>query len=363
MTSVSVDTSGRTASTALPDVLVWSVLIVSYGDAPALRACLAAVEQQRSPGCEVIVVDNRGSAETAAAVASSPQARLLAPGRNLGYGAGNNVAAAAARGRYLLVLNPDVVLAPRFLQRMAEALAVAPALGLVTATLLLPDGRVNALGNVVAYSGITTCRALGDRLFPTGVYPVPAISGAAFAIRRSDFHALGGFDEHFFLYLEDTDLSLRARLQGGSCWCVGDAIARHDYHWRFSPAKQLELEHNRLQVLLKTFRLPTLLALAPGLLLVEAGTLAYATWRGPAYLGAKVRAYGRILQRYGSLRARREDVQARRVISDRLLLTSLTWRIPFRQPLGPRLGAALEWLLAPALYLPYAVAHGLAGRR
>jgi GT2 family glycosyltransferase len=340
----------------------WSILIVHYADPAALRACLAALTPQLAPADEILVVDNAGSPEAAALVAGAPQARLLSPGRNLGYGGGNNLAARAARGRYLLILNPDVRPTAGFLQHMAVAMDFMPPLALVTATLLLPDGRVNAQGNDVSYAGITTCRGLGDRHHRPGTFPVPAISGAAFAVRRADFQSLGGFDEQFFLYLEDTDLSLRALMLGGSCWCAGDAVATHDYRWRFSPEKQRELEKNRLQLLVKTFRRGTLVALSPGLFLVELGTLAYATLRGPAHLRAKLRAYALVARGHRSVRARRRRLQAARLVGDDVILRACRWRIPLRQPLGPLVGTALAGLLAPAFYLPYAAARVLLKR-
>jgi GT2 family glycosyltransferase len=355
---VSVDRPGEPdpSPSATPP---WSILLVSYAEPAALSACLAALTPQLAPADEVLVVDNAGSPYVAALVAGVPQARLLSPGRNLGYGGGNNLAAGVARGHYLLILNPDVRPTPGFLQHMADALDSLPPLALVTATLLLPDGRVNAQGNDVSYAGITTCRGLGDRVRRSATFPVTAVSGAAFAVRRADFEALGGFDEQFFLYLEDTDLSLRALLLGGSCWCAGDAVATHDYRWRFSPEKHYELEKNRLQLLVKTFRRGTLAALSPGLFLVEVGTLAYATLRGPAHLRAKLRAYMLVVHGGPGLRARRRRLQAARRVGDDAVLQACRWRIPLRQPLGPLVGRTLEWLLAPALYLPYAAARVL----
>ena len=332
-------------------------MIVFHDNVAALRACIATLEQQNGPSFEIIVVDNRGEPALSAIRSESKHVLLLSPGGNLGYGAGNNLAASVALGEYLLILNPDVLSRPDFLERMSEAMQAVPNMALVTATLLLPDGRVNAQGNDVTYSGITTCRALGDRRHRTGLFPVPAVSGAAFAIRRRDFQVLGGFDEQFFMYLEDTDLSLRAVLQGGSCWCFGDAVAIHDYRWRFSPGKQRELEKNRLQLLLKTFRRSTLLALSPGLLLVELCTMAYALLRGPAFLWAKVGVYGQLAQGRRGLRQRRSRVQAERLVDDSVLLGRCTWRIPFRQQLGVVPGTTLEWLLAPFFAAPYAAAR------
>lgn len=339
--------------------LAWSVLIVFYEDLPALQRCLAAVERQADADLEILVVDNRGLPGVAAVVAGAPHARLLSPGRNLGYGAGHNLAAAGAKGRYLLILNPDVLPGHDLLARLTAALTRLPAGSLVTPTLLVPDGRVNAQGNAVPYSGITTCRHLYARCYDKTLHAVPAVSGAAFALRRADFVRLTGFDERFFLYLEDTDLSLRAQLQGGSCWCAGEAVAVHAYHWRFTPAKLFELHKNRLLMLLTLFQVRTLLALLPGLLLAEACTLAYAVLRGPAYRHATLRAYRSLFQQRGDLMARRRRLQADRRVDDPMLLARCGWRVQFRQQAGPAAGRLLELLTAPGFYLPYATARAM----
>jgi GT2 family glycosyltransferase len=347
---------GEPASDSDP---TWSILIVFYDDLPALQTCLAAVELQGGGGFEILVVDNRGLPGVAGVVAAAPHARLLSPGRNLGYGAGNNLAAAVATGLYLLILNPDTVPGPDLLRRLGAAFARLPAGVLVTPTLLLPDGRVNAQGNAVTYSGLTTCRNLHAHHAEDDLHAVPAISGAAFAVRRTDFFLLAGFDERFFLYLEDTDLSLRARLLGGSCWCAGDAVAVHDYHWRLSPAKLYELEKNRLVVLLALFQVRTLLVLLPGLLLTELYTGVYAALRGPAYVGAILRAYSGVVGGRDDLRDRRRRLQAGRRVDDAVLLALCGWRVPFRQQAGPVAGTMLELLARPGFFFPWAAARAL----
>src|SRR5919204_388230 len=96
-----------------------------------------------------------------------------------------------------------------------------------------------------------------------------AVRGACFAVPRPLFARLGGFDERLFLYFEDTDLSLRARLAGHRCLAVPGAVVVHDHRPGFSPAKLRYLERNRWWTLLKLYRVRTLLALAPVLGLSE----------------------------------------------------------------------------------------------
>jgi len=346
-----------------PATCRWSALIVFHDDVAALSHCFQALERQESVGVETIVVDHRGGGVLDDIRQQYPNVRVLSPGRNLGYGAGNNLAASSATSEYLLILNPDVLPRPDMLRRLEGALQLLPPCSLLTPTLLLPGGTVNAQGNEVSYPGLTSCRGLGGRDPRPDLHRVTAVSGAAIAIRRDAFLSLGGFDERFFLYLEDTDLSLRALLRGGVCWCVGNAIAVHDYQWAFSARKLGELELNRWQLLLKIHQGRTLLALAPGLLLAEAAILSYAVWRGAAYVRAKLSSYRALFRLRHDILARRRAVQATRCVGDGAILAGCTYRLPLRQPLASRWATALEVVLATALAPPYLLARGIASRQ
>ena len=98
-----------------------------------------------------------------------------------------------------------------------------------------PD-RINACGNDVTFTGLTFCRGLDQPVAEyTSVERVAAVSGAAFVIRRKVLDEIGPFDESFFVYFEDTDLSLRALLAGHDCLVVPQAIVRHQYIFKLSP--------------------------------------------------------------------------------------------------------------------------------
>lgn len=106
---------------------------------------------------------------------------------------------------------------------------------------------VNACGNEMHYTGITSCRGLGmpTEAF-TGLHEVPLVSGAAFIARRGLLNNLGQFDELFFMYHEDTDVSLRARSRGHRILCAASAVVTHHYELQMSPTKFYYLERNRL---------------------------------------------------------------------------------------------------------------------
>ncbi len=323
-----------------------SVLIVSYNAGPALASCLRSllVDPCAGPDVEIIVVDNASTDGSIDGLAFEfPQVRLVRSPDNLGFGGGSNLAARHARGRYLAFLNPDVLIAPGWLDALLSALENNPRAGLATSRILLLSDpqRINACGNEMHYTGLTLCRGMGlpaDSL--NDLEEVTAVSGAAFAIRRDLFLALGGFCADFFLYMEDTDLSWRARLAGYRCVYVPCSTVYHDYTLRFGPGKTFYQERNRYLLLLRGFRPWTLLLLCPALLLAEIVTWGFILLRDRANYRNKIQAYLWTLRHRAAILADRRRVQAMRRVSDRDLLARCTYRLAYEQT-GAGLSAGL----------------------
>jgi len=160
---------------------------------------------------------------------------------------------------------------------------------------------------------------------------VSAISGACFAVRPALFHRLGGFDERLFLYFEDTDLSLRARLAGYSCLAAPGAVVLHDHRPGFSPAKLRRLERNRCWTLLKLLEWRTIAALAPVLAVAELLVWAMAVYNGPRYVVAKALAWVELCAWLPRLADARADARRTRAVSDLHVLSRHSVRLPFAQ--------------------------------
>ena len=157
-----------------------------------------------------------------------PQASFHALERNIGYGSANNVVLEHIRSEYHLILNPDITFEPDLLERMVAFMDSHPDVGILTPRLLFSDGTEQFVPRMEP----TVRRLMGGRLgriLPganqwrdeytlrsedtSGPLRVQIASGCFMLIRTHLFFALKGFDERFFLYLEDTDLSHRAALK------------------------------------------------------------------------------------------------------------------------------------------------------
>jgi GT2 family glycosyltransferase len=330
-----------------------SVVVVAYNSRAYLAACLASIERELGPQDELIVVDNGstdGSADLVAACC--PQARLIR-GANIGYTGGNNQGALSARGEFLVFLNPDTTLAPGALAALLAPLEQPSDIALTTACIvhMHQPAIVNTCGNTVHYTGLAYCRGAGQpRVHYAQPADVDAVSGTAFAIRRSVFEQLGGFDEHFFMYVEETDLSWRARLAGYRCRYAADAIVAHDYTPSYTPAKAFYLDRNRHLMLLKNLSRATYLRMLPGLLLAEAVTWGFLLLKGPRFWGVKARVYGWLWTQRRAIRTARRAAQSLRRRDDRELVGQMTHRLDFQQLAGRRLSRIAALAFHPAFW-------------
>ena len=312
-----------------------SVIIVNFNTRDALLHCLEGVRNTLPGNCEIVVVDNASQDGSATAVrASFPDTVLVEEAVNAGFGAGANRGARRAGGKVLVFLNPDTVVSDGWLEPLVAALEADGDAGLATAQVLLAaePSRLNTCGNDVHVSGLTLCRGMG---VPKGAFQsrgeVNAVSGAVFSIQRSLFESLGGFDEDFFLYLEDTDLSLRARLAGWRSIYIPESVVLHDYILKLNPRKLFFQERNRYAMLLKLFRWPTLIMLLPVLALAELMVWGFLLRSQPGAMVSKLRAYLWVPAHWGDLMRKRREAQRMRAARDRELLRSFSFRLDFSQ--------------------------------
>jgi GT2 family glycosyltransferase len=178
--------------------------------------------------------------------------------RNAGFGAAINQGLRASSSPYVATLNDDAVAHPAWLAALISALEARPDAGMCASQVrLFGESRLDSAGMLVARDGSSKQRG-HDR--PPEDFPVAEEtlmpSGSAALYRRSMLEEIGGFDDDFFLYCEDTDLGLRARWAGWKCLYVPGAVVEHHYSHsagRASPVKAYYVERNRLFVLVKNF--------------------------------------------------------------------------------------------------------------
>jgi N-acetylglucosaminyl-diphospho-decaprenol L-rhamnosyltransferase len=335
-----------------------SVVVVSFRHGEALRRPMEALAGELREGDELIVVDNASGDETPdVAQAAAPAARVIRNEENAGFPAACNLGAAEATGELLVFLNPDALVAEDWREAITAPLRDGSGWAAWQALVTAEGGRiVNTRGGVLHYTGIAWAGGAGEPVGERAASDVPSdtfrcrslgsepgfVSGACLAIPRAEFERLGRFAPEFFLYHEDVDLSLRARLAGATLGVVADARVDHDYEFDKGPDKWRYLERNRWATLIRVYP-PSLLALlAPALIATELALIPASIAGG--WFGQKLRAWGDTVGALPRLLRERRAVQATRTVTTAEFARALTPELD-----SPYLGAASRSRLLDAL--------------
>ncbi len=286
-----------------------SVVMVSYRTGPVLFDAIDAVLGQADLA-ELIVADNGNPpavlAELGRRAERDPRLRIISGHGNVGFAAGCNLAARAAGGTWLLLLNPDCLLPPDGLSRLIAEAASRPRPWLMGPRLANPDGseqRGSRRELLTPWTALVEVLRL-DRLAPLKrlnrhrsaitleTAPVPAISGACMFLPLADYRAIGGMDEGYFLHVEDLDFCYRFRQAGGEIYHVPSVSVTHLLST--SQASPWRVEWSKAKGFIRYFRTHFRPTSSPVLLaLVEAGILARFAVRGTLRsLGAHRRTVG-----------------------------------------------------------------------
>ncbi|QDV27323.1 Rhamnosyltransferase WbbL [Aureliella helgolandensis] len=217
-----------------------SILIVGYNSKELIRDCLTSLFLNTSRAelsFEVIVVDNSSDGTAEMVSEHFPEVHVVANLDNRGFGAGNNLAASHASGKYLLLLNPDtIVRSNKALVRLVEFADSNPHAAAWGGVTLLESGEIDpgcylrlpslalALKNLFGIHGKS--HQLVDRS-PTFCGEVEVLNGAYMMVDRAVWNGIGGFDESFKLYSEEVDLCYRIGQTGRPIMMTGASRIKH----------------------------------------------------------------------------------------------------------------------------------------
>lgn len=208
-----------------------SIIIPNYNGEHFLPGCLDSIYSQDFTDFEVIFVDNCSTDQSVLLVRQRyPRVKVIENNYNRGFAGGGNDGVSYSSGDYLLFLNTDTILSPDFLSVIIFSARSKPEYGMYAPKILFPDGVLQAAGCYASLSGSSWERGKdtdnGLLNYPGEVF---GPYGAAAFFSREVIEMTGGFDEDFFLYVEETDLAFRARLLGYRCWYEPKAVVFH-YH-------------------------------------------------------------------------------------------------------------------------------------
>jgi len=249
------------------DILV-SLIIVNFDGRHHLEGCLSSLQKQAFRDFEIIVVDNGSHDDSLDFLKRSygDTIRVIPLPNNMGFAGGNNEGIKVAKGKYIGLLNNDTEVDSEWLARLVACMESNPRAGMVGSKILNYYRRdeIDNTGHLLYPDGLNRGRGRLEKdqkqyddkkeiLFP---------SGCAALYRRDMLDAIGGFDETFFAYGDDTDIGLHGRYLGYEAIYCPEAVIYHKYSGTagsYSALKAFYVERNRLWILVKYFPLADIL--------------------------------------------------------------------------------------------------------
>ncbi len=308
-------------------------VVVNYNGGERVLRVLAALDRQRYPLDEVIVVDNASADGSRERIQEEyPAVRVLGLRENLGLPIARNSGLRELNTTLVLLLDHDVYVDEDCVDRLVKAyMEFRPTVVCPRIRLLPERDIVQADGAALHFLGTLMLRNANLRVdcAPAIAGPVDACIGACMLVNRAQVMEAGGFDELFFFYFEDLEFSMRLRAIGHRIWCEPAAQVFHErgagtpnLSFRgqepYPPRRAYLTMRNRLISMLIHYRLRTLLMLSPVLALYELASFVAACWKG--WPAEWLRAWYWQFDNLATIVSRRRRMQRLRSIGDRELL-------------------------------------------
>lgn len=223
-----------------------SVIILNYKVRYFLELCVLSVQKAlEGMDAEIIVVDNDSSDDSCAMMKSHfPNVKLIENKENVGFPKGNNIGVAHAKGEYICILNPDTVVAEDTFRKILDFAKAQIDLGIVGCKLIdgtgkfLPESKRGVPTPWVAFTKLFGLYNLfpktsafntyyAQHLSPNETGKIAILVGAFMVLKRELYNEIGGFDERYFMYGEDVDLSYMVLLKGKNNFYFHDTTVIH----------------------------------------------------------------------------------------------------------------------------------------
>ncbi len=303
-----------------------SVHIVTYNSSKDIESCLEAVIQQTYPVEQIILVDNDSGDDTLerteAMRTHSGKEILVIPNRkNVGFAPAHNQAVRLSRADYMLILNPDVILTPTYVEYLVSIMNKDQGIGSATGMLVFQSHPeiIDSTGLVMNRIWRAFDRGAGESASNWKLSgDVFGVSGAAAMYSRTMIEAISVqgqfFDDDFFAYKEDVDVAWRGRLLGFKSYYCAEAVGYHKRGWKKGSRKQQPLFIrrcsfiNRYKMMYKNLRPSAWKKQLLPLLAYEIAVHGYMLLREPKVLGAWLD----FRKRLPELKEKRKWIQGRR---------------------------------------------------
>jgi GT2 family glycosyltransferase len=323
-----------------------SAVVLAYRSEPWLERCVRALLASTDADVDVVLVDNGCTDSTVERLRGATGVTVIGDGVNIGFSGGCNLGATAAGGEYLALVNGDLVVEAATMARLATV-AADPAIGIAAGSVRLGDdvATLNSAGNAIHFLGFSWVDSFGEPAATHAIdRDVAGAMGALVVMRRAVWDDLDGFDDHYFAFHEDADISWRCWQSGLRVHYVPDAIGLHRYEFDRETSKFHLAERNRLIFVATCWEARTIALLSPMFVAMEVAVGVMA-WRG-GWLRDKVAGWRWLWSHRRWLGEHRAEVQAHRTVSDRELAPLMSDRMDAQNFPIPEALRPLDALLA-----------------
>jgi GT2 family glycosyltransferase len=330
-----------------------SVIIVNWNGKQHIMECLDSVFRQSYRNFEVVLVDN-DSTDGSQKIAKDKfhKIKLVQNDANVGFTKANNIGLRESSGEYVIFLNYDTAVEKDWMKELLSAIEKDSNIGACQSKVLIyGTDLINADGIDVNFLGVSWCadyrkkfvEEADDREIPCG-------TAASLMVRKDVLDMIGGFDDDYFMYHDDVDLSWRIRLAGYRIMLSRKSKVYHKYEFkRQTKSKFFNLERNRQTTLLKNYGLKSLILAFPAFVITELCIYAYSVLSGSFIDKLKSNLY--ILGNLGMILKKRSVIQKFRKISDREIIMSMKGGISFEEIDNP----LLRYVLNPFLEIYFKI--------
>jgi GT2 family glycosyltransferase len=309
-----------------------TICIVNYNGLPYLKNCLDSIKRSNyhSGKIETIIADNASSDNSISFLRTNyPWVNVLALDRNYGFARANNICAENAAGEYIVFLNNDTEVTPDWLGELLDTMEKDKNVGIAGSKILLLDtpDKINSAGaNITFFGGGYD---IGFRDDDSEKYNIAGDRGcvcaATMIVRRDEFLSFGGFDEDYFMYVEDVDLCWRYWLYGKRVKYVPGSVVYHKFGgtsgtFRHAPLRVFYGTRNSLITIIKNYSLynipfPLFFSFFYHIL----RTLYYFVKLDFRLVLSMIKAYCSLIGYLPKILTRRREIQGRRKVRDSYL--------------------------------------------
>ncbi|MFH0856856.1 MAG: glycosyltransferase family 2 protein [bacterium] len=326
-----------------------AVIILNWNGMKYLPDCLGTLVKQDYPkeDREFILVDNASTDESVKyAQENFPEITIIRNDKNYGFDKGNNIGIKYALEKgyeYIVLLNQDTAVDETWLRELVRAAESDKNIGGAQSLMMYHQDKekVNSWGNQLHFLGFGFCGGNTEKLqedFDCNIRDIDYASCTSVIFKSCVLKEIGGgFDEEYFLYHEDTDISFRVRMAGYKMVLAPRSVMYHKYEFSRSITKFYYMERNRYRILLTYFKWPTLVLNFPAFIAMECGMWLFAIKSG--WAKEKFRAYAYMLnpKNLSDIFKKRRHIQKTRKLTDKEFTKNFAGEIMYQEIDNPLL--------------------------